>query len=156
MAEYKQCSYSLHKAIKQAKRHYRDKVEKQFNGSDTRCMGQELWTVTDNKGKTSHVTDTSVLLPDKLNTFFTSFEDNTRPTTKDCGLSFSVADVSKTFKHVNPRKAAGPDVLPGRVLRALINWLVCLRTYSISPYPSLLSIPASRCPALFLYPRKRR
>jgi hypothetical protein len=32
MAEYKECSYSLHKAIKQAKRQYRDKVETQLNG----------------------------------------------------------------------------------------------------------------------------
>jgi hypothetical protein len=38
MTEYKQCSYSLRKAIKQAKCQYRDKVESQFNGSDTRRM----------------------------------------------------------------------------------------------------------------------
>ena len=31
MTEYKQCSYSLRKAIKQAKRQYRDKVESQLN-----------------------------------------------------------------------------------------------------------------------------
>jgi hypothetical protein len=57
-------------------------------------MWQGLRTITDYKGKTSHVTDTDVLLPDKLNTFFARFEDNTvpltRPSTKDCGLSFSV------------------------------------------------------------------
>ena len=38
---------------------------------------------------TSHVTDTDILLPDKLNTFFAHFEDNTVPPTqpanKDCG-----------------------------------------------------------------------
>ena len=34
MAEYKQCSYSHRKAIKQAKCQYRDKVEWQFNSSD--------------------------------------------------------------------------------------------------------------------------
>jgi hypothetical protein len=32
--------------------------------------------------------------------------------------SRSVADVSKTFKQVNIRKATGPDGIPGRVLRA--------------------------------------
>ena len=37
--------------------------------------------------------------------------------------SFSVADVSKTFKRVNPRKAAGPDGIPSRVLRACANQL---------------------------------
>ena len=77
MVEYKQCSYSLRKAIKQAKRQYRDKVESQFNGSDTRRMWQGLQNITDYKGKTSHVVDTDFLLPDKLNTFFAHFEDNT-------------------------------------------------------------------------------
>jgi hypothetical protein len=38
-------------------------------------MWQGLQTITDYKGKTSHVTDTDVLLPDKLNTF-ARFEDN--------------------------------------------------------------------------------
>jgi hypothetical protein len=41
-----------------------------------------------------------------------------RPATKDRGLSFSVANVSKTFKCVNPRKAADPDGIPSHVLRA--------------------------------------
>jgi hypothetical protein len=36
MAEYKQCSYSLCFTIKQAESQYRDKMELQFNGSDTR------------------------------------------------------------------------------------------------------------------------
>ena len=90
MVEYKQCSYSLRKAIKQAKRQYRDKVESQSRSSDTRRMWQGLQTITDYKGKTSHIADTVVMLPDKLNTFFTRFEDNTvlptRPAPKDCGL----------------------------------------------------------------------
>ena len=34
MTEYKQCSYSLRKAIKQAKCEYRDKLGSQFNGSN--------------------------------------------------------------------------------------------------------------------------
>ena len=85
-------------------------------------MWQGLQTIADYIRKTSHVADIDVLLPDKLNTFFAHFEDNavpsTRPDTKACGLSFSVADVSKIFKHVNSRKAASPDGIPSRVLRA--------------------------------------
>ena len=46
MAEYKQCGYSLSKAIKQAKCQDRDKVESQFNGSDTRRMWQGLQSIT--------------------------------------------------------------------------------------------------------------
>jgi hypothetical protein len=51
------------------------------------------------------------------------------PATKDCGLSFAVDDVSKTFKRVNPCKAAGPD----RVLRPA--------GYSISLYLSQFAVP---------------
>ena len=47
----------------------------------------------------------------------------TRPATKDCGLAFSVADVSKTFMLVNPRKAAGPFGIPSRILRACTDQL---------------------------------
>ncbi|CDQ93598.1 unnamed protein product, partial [Oncorhynchus mykiss] len=36
------------------------------------------------------------------------------------------------------------------------RWLVCLRTYSINPYPSLLFPHASRGPPLSLFPRKLR
>ena len=42
-----------------------DKVESQFNGSDTRRMWQGLQSITDYKKKTSLVVDTDVLLPDK-------------------------------------------------------------------------------------------
>jgi hypothetical protein len=38
-------------------------------------------------------------------------------------IMLSVADVSKTFKQVNIHKAAGPDRLPGRVLRACVDQL---------------------------------
>ena len=89
MVEYKQCRYFLRKAIKQAKSQCRDKVELQFNDSDTRRVWQGLQTITDYKVKTSHIADTDILLPDKLNTFFGRFEDNTvpptRPAPKDCG-----------------------------------------------------------------------
>jgi hypothetical protein len=102
MTEYKQCSYSIRKAIKQAKLQYRDKVESQLNGSDTRGMWQGLQSITDYKKKTSPATDQDDLLPDRLNKFFARFEDNTvpltRPATKTYGLSFTAADVSKTFK----------------------------------------------------------
>jgi hypothetical protein len=105
------------------------------------------------KRKTSPIVDPDVKLPDKLNNFFAHFEDNTvpptRPATKTCGLSFTAAKVSKIFKRVNPRKAAGPE-------HAQTSWLVCLRTYSINPYFCLLFPHASRGPPLFLFPRKLR
>jgi hypothetical protein len=66
----------------------------------------------DYKQKTSPIADIDVLLPDKLNTFFAC-----------CGLSLTVADMSKTFKRVNPQKAASPDGIPSCVLRACADQL---------------------------------
>ena len=41
----------------------------------------------------------------------------------DCVIMLSSADVSKTFKQVNIHKAAGPDGIPGHVLRACADQL---------------------------------
>ncbi len=66
-------------------------------------------------------------LPDELNTFYARFEaDNTANTESAPAaaaeemspLSLSVADVTRSFKRVNIRKAVGPDGIPGCVLRA--------------------------------------
>ena len=46
----------------------------------------------------------------------------------DCGISLSVAIVSKTFKQVNIHKAAGPEGLPGCVLRACADQLASVFT----------------------------
>ena len=46
----------------------------------------------------------------------------------DCVITLSVADVSKTFKQVNIHKAAGPERLPGRVLRAYADKLASVFT----------------------------
>ena len=98
-------------------------------------MWQCLQTITDYKAKISHVADTDVLLPDKLNTFFARFEDNTeppaRPTPKDCGLSFSMADVSTTFNlsvFTLARLPAQTAFLT-RVLRACAYQLAGVFTY---------------------------
>ena len=88
------------------------------------------------------------MLPDKLNTFYACFEDNTVPpmqsAAKDCGLSFSVADVSKTFKRVTPHKAAGPDGIPCSVLRACTDQLAGMFTDIFN-----LSLSQSAVPTCF-------
>ncbi|KAK3512429.1 hypothetical protein QTP70_009852 [Hemibagrus guttatus] len=59
-----------------------------------------------------------------LNNFYTRFEAQndvtarkTIPPPEDQVLCLTTADVRKTLCTVNPRKAAGPDHIPGRVLR---------------------------------------
>ncbi|MCI4387230.1 hypothetical protein PGIGA_G00071660 [Pangasianodon gigas] len=74
--------------------------------------------------------DLSASLPDELNVFYARFEDsNTLPAVKlpadnnSCSLTFSLPNVSRSLKAVNPRKAPGPDGVHGRVLRSCANQL---------------------------------
>ncbi|XP_052364521.1 aminoacyl tRNA synthase complex-interacting multifunctional protein 1-like, partial [Oncorhynchus keta] len=67
--------------------------------------------------------------------------------------SFSMVDVSKTFNHVNPGKATGPDSIPSLVLRGIhrpAGWSVSGHNQSLTQ----AAVPTSRCPPSFLYPRK--
>ncbi len=68
-------------------------------------------------------------LPDELNTFHARFVAHNIAHTESApavaaeevsALSISVTDLTRSFKRVNIRKAVGPDVIPGRVLRACI------------------------------------
>ena len=132
---YKKSCYALRRTIKQAKRQYRAKIESYYTGSDARLMWQGLQTITDYKGKHSRELPSDTSLPDELNHFYARFEaSNTEACMRasavpdDCVITLSVADVSKTFKQVNIHKAAGPDGLPGRVLRACADQLASVFT----------------------------
>ena len=87
------------------------------------------------------------MLPGRLNNFFAHFEDNTlpltRPAPKTYGLSFTAADESKTFKRVNLRKAAGPDGIPSRVLRACADQLAGVFTDMFNQSLSQSAVPTS-------------
>ena len=96
-------------------------------------MWQGLKTITDYKGKPRHELPSDASLPDELNAFCARFEaSNTEACTRadldDHVIKLSVADVSKTFKQVNIHKAAGPDGLPGRVLKACVDQLASVFT----------------------------
>jgi hypothetical protein len=96
-------------------------------------MWQGLQNITDHKGKPSHGLPSDASLPDQLNVFYTRFEaTNPEPCMRapvipnDCLITVSVANVSKTFNHVNIHKAEGPDGLPGHILRAYADQLASM------------------------------
>ena len=66
----------------------------------------------------------------------------TQPATKDCGLSLSVADMSKTFKRVNPSKAVGTDGIPSLVLKACADQLAGVFTDIFNQSLSQSAVPA--------------
>ena len=92
-------------------------------------------TITDYKRKPSRELPSDASLPDELNAFYAHFEASnteacmTAPAVlNNCVIARSVADVSKTFKQVIIPKAAGPDGLAGRVLKACVDQLASVFT----------------------------
>ncbi len=90
-------------------------------------MWQGINNITCFKGNKPATVNIDASLPDELNTFYARFEANNTAHTESAPtaaaeevspLSLSVADVTRSFKRVNIRKAVGPDGIPGGVLKA--------------------------------------
>ncbi|KAL1277323.1 hypothetical protein QQF64_023996 [Cirrhinus molitorella] len=74
MDDYKAASYSVRRAVKEAKRRYRKKLESQFQQSDSRSLWQGLRTITDYQRPSSRMGNVDASLADELNTFYARFE----------------------------------------------------------------------------------
>lgn len=125
----------LFRAIREAKRMHGHRILTHFQDSgDTRRMWQGIQAVTNYKTP-SVACDRDISLPDALNIFYARFEAQNdvvaRKTTlapNDQVLCLNSVDVRKTLYRVNPRKSAGPDNIPGRVLRGCADQLADVLT----------------------------
>ncbi len=147
----RQASYDLRRSIKAAKRKYKNKVEEHFNNNNPRSMWQGINNITGFKGNKPATVNIAASLPDELNTFYARFEaDNTAHTESAAtaaaeevsALTLSVADVTRSFKRVNIRKAVGPDGIPGRVLKACAFQLAGVFTDIFNLSLSLSVVPS--------------
>ncbi|KAI5108323.1 gastrula zinc finger protein XlCGF28.1-like [Silurus meridionalis] len=164
----------LSRAIREAKRAHAHakKIYDYFQDSeDIRRMWQGIQAITNYK--TSSACDRDASLPDALNDFYALFEvqnnvkaKKTTPSPTDQVLCLTTAEVRKTLCRVNPRKSAGPDNFPGRVLREcaeqpadvftdIFNIFLssnvvptCLKTTTVVPVPkkSTVSCLNDYCP----------
>ncbi len=123
-AALKTAGANLSCGIKNTKRSYAQRINNHFTDSrDTRSLWQAIQTITDYKPP-PQACDDDTSLPDTLNHFYSQFEmQNDTPAQKlptppnDQALCLSPADARKTLSRINPRKAAGPDNIPGCVLK---------------------------------------
>ena len=132
--ELKVAQYKLKKAIRSAKRQHREKTERLYSTADPRRMWQCLDQITDFRSRPGNIISSSGSLPDDLNAFYTRFETPTPTTPTEYTHTsttrppspppvVSSAQVHKALRRINPRKATGPDNIPGRALRACANEL---------------------------------
>lgn len=116
-------------------------------------MWKGIRNITDFRGNTANTANISASLPDELNSFYARFEEHGTNHTESAPtpaaytnevstLSVSVADVARSFRRVNIRKAAGPDGIPGRVLRVCADQLADVFTDIFNLSLSLSVVPS--------------
>ncbi|KAK1798031.1 hypothetical protein P4O66_000528 [Electrophorus voltai] len=168
MDEYKSAAYEVRRAVREAKRRYGRKLETQFQQSRSRSLWQGLWMITDYRSPPSGLMSADESLANELNTFFAHFKATsssananstnannakgaisvakracTEPTIEQRPLIITESDVRRVFKRVNTRKAAGPDGICWRVLKACTNQLAQVFTNIFNLSLMLGIIPSS-------------
>ena len=158
---YSSSRADLKRGIKKAKHCHKLRIEEHFkNNSDPRRMWQGIQALTDYKPTNTTPQNSDASFPDELNSFYARFDrDNQEAATKAVltsdhqPLTLSSIDVCAALSRIKARKAAGPDGIPGRVLRACAGQLAevltdifnlslaqaavptCFKTTSIVPVP---------------------
>ncbi len=157
MSEYKTSCYALRRAIRAAKRRYRERIESHFQLNDSRRMWQGLKTICSSGNNSSAEVRADPLLAEELNTFYGRFECNvnggailpistsesSRQSSDVFAITFSEDDVRRELKRVNVRKAAGPDGITGRVLRSCADQLAGLFTSIFNESLATSVVPTS-------------
>ncbi len=140
MSEYKASCYALRRAVRTAKRRYRERIESHFQLNDSRRMWQGLKTICSSGNNSSAEVRADPLLTEELNTFYGHFECNggatlpiigsgsSRQCSDDHVITLSEDEIRRELKRVNIRKAAGHDWISGRVLRSCADQLAGLFT----------------------------
>ncbi|KAK1797474.1 hypothetical protein P4O66_008335 [Electrophorus voltai] len=129
---------------------------------------QGLWMITDYRSPPSRLMSADECLVNELNTFFARFEATSssanansayainsnaaigaangscpEPTIEQSPLIITERDVRRVFKRVNTRKAAGPDGICGRVLKAYADQLAPVFTDIFNVSLTLNILPSS-------------
>ncbi len=154
-SEYKASCYTLRRAVRAAKRRYRERIESHFQLNDSRRMWQGLKTICSSGNNSSAEVRADSLLAEELNTFYGRFEcnggDATLPISgsgssrqsSDHVFTQSEDEVRRELRRVNVRKAAGPDGITGRVLRSCADQLAGLFTSIFNESLATSVVPTS-------------
>ena len=116
--KYKKASYEAENAIKTGKAKYRDKPDENLTTNNSKHIWQGLKAITNYKPSPKNTTATDANLPDRLNNFYSRF-DQLNSISPSSILSsilsflppFTVDEyiVRSKFIRLNSKKAAGPD-----------------------------------------------
>nr|XP_049595883.1 uncharacterized protein LOC125980593 [Syngnathus scovelli] len=168
-ALYSAARAELRRGVKRAKADHRQRIESHLSSNNGRKVWQGIQEITNFRGSAAQVEDQGAQLAEELNSFFARFGTSQQhspvpalppppPSSDITPLTVQEHKVRKVLLTVNPRKAAGPDGVPGKVLRACAEELAptfttifnrslalatvppCLKTSTIIPVPKKSAI----------------
>ncbi|KAI3358026.1 hypothetical protein L3Q82_003047 [Scortum barcoo] len=117
-----QARRQLTAGVKRAKAAYAQRIKGHFTSNDPRSMWRGIKCITDYNTRDAQCTrDPSLTRRYALNNFYAS-DDRPPPAPHQIRpgeepLRVTAAEVRRTLQRINPRKAAGPDNISGRVLK---------------------------------------
>ncbi|XP_073772589.1 uncharacterized protein [Danio rerio] len=138
---YSAARANLKTGIRGAKLKYKHKIEGYLHSNNSRQVWQGIQNITNYRPNPRSV-GVDNTLAEELNCFFARFEQQSAEEATLHSLSnpshvFTVEedDVRKVLRTVNPRKAAGPDGITGRVLKDCADELtgVFTKIFNLSP-----------------------
>uniref|UniRef100_A0A669B3Y2 Reverse transcriptase domain-containing protein n=1 Tax=Oreochromis niloticus TaxID=8128 RepID=A0A669B3Y2_ORENI len=167
---YSRARADLKKGIRAAKLDYSNKLSDHLSDNNSRKVWEGLKHITNYKANGTNIDNMDISLAEELNHFFARFEKTAVTPTMHTTLptvssehsphifSLQQHQVHNVFRAVNQRKAAGPDGIPGRVLKACADQLApvftrlfnlslthatvphCLKSSTIVPVPKSTTI----------------
>lgn len=162
--QYSAARADLKRGIREAKAVYKRMIEDHFKDNNTRQVWQGVQHLTHYKSNNITMAEGDAALAEELNHFFACFEVEgsdaaaQTPVSSSSSLTVQEHEVRATLRAVNPRKAAGPDGVTGRVLKGCADQLAgiftkifnvslsqsiippCLKSSTIVPLPKNTTI----------------
>lgn len=143
------------RGIRRAKREYRKKIEDHLDSNNTRKVCQGVQHLT-NYRTSYNAAEGDVSIAEELNHFFARFEvELSKAAVTHAAAAHHIItpilrveeqEVRCLFQVVNPRKAADPDGIPGRVLRNCTEQLTRVFNLLLSQSVVLLFHPVLNPP----------
>ena len=141
-ALYRAARADLKRGIKKVNSDHKRNIESHLSSNNTREVWQGMQDIINHRGSTAKTENPSVQLAEEINSFFARFEtpqqqhssasallpSSSSPGSCTAPLTVTEHDVRRVLLAVNPRKAAGPDGVPGKVLRACAHQLTLIFT----------------------------
>lgn len=122
VALYSSARANLKRGIRKAKLDYKRKIEDHLQSNNSRQVWSGVQHITNYRTNLNPVVS-NASLAEELNHFFARFEVETPGTSSSHpgNNNFRVVEqeVRRTLLSVNPRKAAGPNGIPGQTLKYL-------------------------------------